>query len=172
MNGIDRKDILGACIGDHFPHLNSPSYRSRIDNIFWGSAPIIFSSQFHKHIFPSPLPNGGLRIQHTVVTPVPIYNRNDFFALFAIEDVSDLTRRIQDYKTMRDKALEEVEQRKKAEMERRKKEEEISSIVESAPDIISNLDRDGKILFINRSILNQSVEGMIGKNIMDYILSR
>ncbi len=114
---IDKADIVGCDIGDRFPHLKDFKYRSRLSSIFQGGLPIIFSSQLHKHLIPSPLPNGKLRIQQTTVTAVPTTDQKGFYALFAIEDFTELTVRIQDYKTMRDQALEEVNQRRMVEIE-------------------------------------------------------
>ena len=102
--GVLRSKIVGADLGIYFPHLKEPRYRSRIDTIFHGGPPTIFSSQLHKHTFPSLLKNSKLRVQQTTVTALPALDGNGFYALFAIEDVTELTRRIEDYRNMRDKA--------------------------------------------------------------------
>ena len=68
--GIGRDRILGTNIALHFPDLKASKYQSRLKDIFEGGPPTIFSSQLHKNIFPSPLENGQLRIQHTTVTSV------------------------------------------------------------------------------------------------------
>lgn len=115
--GINRRDIAGTNISVHFPHLNSPEYHKRIQNIFEGGPPTIFSSQLHKYIIPSRLWDGQMRIQHTTVTSVRAGDGAGFYALFAVQDVTDLTHRIQGYRIMRDQALEEVKERKKADEE-------------------------------------------------------
>lgn len=109
---IYRAEIVGTDLRNHFPHFKDSKYSSRINHIFYGGPPTIFSSQLHKHLFASPLPNSELRIQHTTVTAVPVIEGKDFYALFAVEDVTEMTQRIQDYRSMRDKALEEIKQRK------------------------------------------------------------
>ncbi|MFC1975105.1 ATP-binding protein [Chloroflexota bacterium] len=98
--GISRSKIVGTNIGDHFPHLNEPKYSGRLQNIFEGGPPTIFSSQLHKYIIPATLPNGQSRIQYTTVTAVRSSNNNSFYALFVIQDVTDLTNRIHDYRTI------------------------------------------------------------------------
>ena len=113
--GISRSEIVGTNIGDHFPHLKEPKYAGRLQNIFEGGPPTIFSSQLHQYIIPAPFPNGQLRIQHTTVTTVHDPNGKGFHALFVIQDVTDLTRRIQDYRIMRDQALAEIKERQQAE---------------------------------------------------------
>jgi signal transduction histidine kinase len=114
--GIPRSKIVDTNIGVHFPHLNEPKYASRLQNIFEGGPPTIFSSQLHKYIIPAVLlPNEQSRIQHTTVTAVRAPNGSEFYALFVIQDVTDLTNRIQDYRIMRDQALAEIKERQQAE---------------------------------------------------------
>ena len=115
--GIERDDILDTDIRNRFPHLRKPIYAARIKDIFKGAPPIIFSSQLHKHILPCLLCDEQYRIQHTTVSSIPIPDSSDFYALFDIQDVTDLTRTIKDYQKMRDQALEEVKERKRAEIQ-------------------------------------------------------
>ncbi|MBT9317363.1 hypothetical protein IXB50_18230 [Leptothoe spongobia TAU-MAC 1115] len=59
---------------------------------------------------PSILPNGQRCIQQTTVTAVPAASNQGFYALFAIQDVTNLTNRIQSYQA-------ELRERKRAEAE-------------------------------------------------------
>lgn len=118
--GIPKSEIVGSDLTAYVPHLKEQKYHSRLETIFEGGPPAIFSSQLHKDLFPSRLPNGEIRIQHTIVTPVPSLNDSGYYAMFASADVSELTQRILDFRAMRDRALEEIEQRKRAEAEREK----------------------------------------------------
>ncbi|MBA4371534.1 MAG: hypothetical protein C0402_01590 [Thermodesulfovibrio sp.] len=115
--GIQRDAIVGKKINSFFPHLASPRYASRLQDIFEGGPPTIFSSQLHNNIIPSRLSPKNPRIQHTVITSIQAPDRTGYHALFAIQDVTDLTTRIRDYRTMRDQALEEVRERKRVEEE-------------------------------------------------------
>jgi signal transduction histidine kinase len=56
-----------------------------------------------------------LRIQHTTVTFVPALDGAGFHALFAMQDVTDLTRRIREHRLMRDQAVAEARERERAE---------------------------------------------------------
>jgi PAS domain S-box-containing protein len=47
--------------------------------------------------------------------------------------------------------------------------EKMCSVLETAPDYILNVDRDGKILFINRTVQGTTVEETIGTNICDHM---
>ena len=105
---IPRDKILGTEITKHFPHFQQTQYSTRLHQIFQGGPPTIFSSQLHKHIIPAPLPQGKLRIQHTTVTSVPALDGEGFYALFSIQDVTDVTYQIHQYRSLRDAALEAV----------------------------------------------------------------
>ncbi len=48
-------------------------------------------------------------------------------------------------------------------------EERFRILVENSPDLIVTLDREGKILFINRTLPEYSVEGVLGTNVSDYL---
>ena len=112
--GISRDKIVGTSLAAHFPHFDEPKYANRIRRIFEGGPPTVLSAQLHKYIIPSPLPGGQFCNQHTTVISVPGSDRRGLCALFAIQDVTDLTRRIQDYRAMRDKALEEIQEQVRA----------------------------------------------------------
>ena len=114
---IPREQILGSQITEHFPHLARPTYTSRLQQIFQGGPPTIFSAQLHKYVIPAPLPQGRWRIQHTTVTSVPAFDGDGFYALLSIQDVTDLTNRVQEYRELRDRALTEVQERQRAETE-------------------------------------------------------
>ena len=105
---IPRDKILGTEITKYFPHFQQTQYITRLHQIFQGGPPTIFSSQLHKHIIPAPLPQGKLRIQHTTVTSVPALDGEGFYALFSIQDVTDVTYQIHQYRSLRDAALEAV----------------------------------------------------------------
>lgn len=121
---IPRGEILHTKITDHFPHLSQPKYTSRLQQIFAGGPPTIFSSQIHKYLIPAPWHDDKYRIQQTTVTAVALEAQDvgseakgkisqSFYALLVIQDVTDLTHRLQDYRVMRDQALEELKERQR-----------------------------------------------------------
>ncbi len=72
-------------------------------------------------------------------------------------------------------ALERLEQeisdRERTENALRESEERWRSLVKNAPDFICTCDRDGKLLFINRTLPAFSVERVLGTSVYDYIPS-
>ncbi|MDA8084280.1 MAG: response regulator [Nitrospiraceae bacterium] len=137
--GISRDALVGKNIADSFPHLATPRYASRLQEIFEGGPPTIFSSQLHDHIIPSRLSPGRMRIQHTVITAIRSGDGDGFHALFAIQDVTDLTLQIRDYRKMRDQAVEEVRERKKVEEELIRTQETLELRVEERTGDLVNL---------------------------------
>jgi len=90
--GIHKDYIEGDDLGNNFPSFNESRYRSRIESVFNGGPPIILSARLHKDIFPSPLPNGELRVLNTTVTAVPASDGNSYDALFVAEDITERKR--------------------------------------------------------------------------------
>lgn len=126
--GIPRGQIVGESISARFPHLAEEKYVSRIKSTFGGGPPTIFSSQLHKQIIPAPLPGGKLRFQYTVVTALPEPADNSYHALFSIQDVTSLTEAIDNNRVVLQKALAEMEERRKVEAELVKYTEELKRL--------------------------------------------
>lgn len=113
---LNKTDILSKKISEFFKSFIDIKYTSRLESIFAGGPPIILSSQLHGCLFQLPASSFiKPRIHHTTITSIPAIEPNSFYALISVEDVTELTERIHDYKIMRDKTLEEIKQRQLAE---------------------------------------------------------
>ena len=110
---IPRAEILGTNLCDRFTNLKQSKYKLRFQQVFQSGFPAIFSPQLHQALIPSLLPNGQSRIQHTTVNAVPAHNGDGFYALISLQDITDLSCRLQTYQ-------QELKERKKiqAELER------------------------------------------------------
>ena len=102
--GLATDETLEKDIREIFPHLAQTQYQSRFQAVLQGGAPAIFSSQFHKHLIPCPLDEKALRIQQTIVRSLKNFDQK--FALIYVEDVTELSIRIQEAKKSRNRALE------------------------------------------------------------------
>jgi PAS domain S-box-containing protein len=65
--------------------------------------------------------------------------------------------------------IRDVTEQKRAEEEVRRSERKYRTLVENSPNVIMNIDREGTILFINHTLPQFTVEGVIGTNVTDYI---
>lgn len=110
---VPRKDIVGVGLDTFYAHFRDSKYRSRLADIFAGGPPAILSSQLHSHLFPCPLPNGRMRVLHTTVKAVPS-SHDGYHALFAVEDVTELTKRLREYHEMRNKLARDMREREEA----------------------------------------------------------
>ncbi|MGK7903492.1 MAG: ATP-binding protein [Hormoscilla sp.] len=108
---IPTAEILGRPLDASFPHLQAPKYKLRLQQVFEKGFPAVFSSQLHQAVIPAEMPNGRPRIQQTTITAVPAFTDDPgFYALISIQDVTELTHRIQRYQA-------EIKQRKRTEAE-------------------------------------------------------
>ncbi len=140
--GIERNKILGTKIDMHFPSLKKPFVRGRLQTIFEGGPPAIFSSHLHKHIIPIPLQDGTFRTQHTSVSALPNTKGSGFSALFSIQDITDLNNKVQDYRKMRDQALEEVKERKRAERKLKSATKAAEAANHAKSDFLANMSHE------------------------------
>ncbi|MBF0199821.1 MAG: hypothetical protein HQK66_00630 [Desulfamplus sp.] len=122
---MDSKKMVGTSLKDHFSTISSPGFHERIQDIFSGGPPVIFSSQLHRNVIPCTLSDGTEMIQKTVVSALPSCDSNEFFALMAIENATELSKKVSEYREMRNKAMEEVALRKQIEDELRKSNESL-----------------------------------------------
>lgn len=107
--------MVGENLMELYPDLNTPSYRSRIDQVMDGGPPAVFSSQLHRSFIPCTKADGTSRVQQTSVIRYAGGNPDHPCAMIIIEDVTDLDHEIRSVRQMKDQALLEVQERKKAE---------------------------------------------------------
>ncbi|HEY9624710.1 MAG TPA: PAS domain S-box protein [Crinalium sp.] len=158
---ISRDRIVGHSICDFFPHFNQPLYVNRLTPIFAGGPPTIFSSQLHKHVIPAILSHGQKRIQHTTVTAIPVDEGDGFYAMLSIQDVTDLTSRIQSYRQMRDQAIADADAIKRSAKALRESEERFRTSVENMLDCFaiyrSVRNEQGDIIDFQAEYVNDAV---------------
>ncbi|MDJ0727391.1 MAG: ATP-binding protein [Prochloraceae cyanobacterium] len=116
---IPRSEILGTNICDRYTQLNQSKYQFRFQQVFRSGFPAVFSPQLHQSLIPSFLPNGQERIQQITVNAIPDDDGDGFYALIALQDITELTSRLKKYQqelTARQKIQKELE-RSNAELE-------------------------------------------------------
>jgi diguanylate cyclase (GGDEF)-like protein len=109
-----RASIIGKKVTVAYPHLANAKYQSRLEGVFISKTPAVFSSLLHKYFIPILQKNGEFRAQLTTVTPM-FGKDGKTLALVTIQDVTELNDRLRAYRDMRDKAIKEVEERKRLE---------------------------------------------------------
>lgn len=115
--GISRKDIIGKNLLEIYPHLNNPVYKLRIDLMFNGHPPTIFSSLLHKYFFPIEIAENKFQMQSATLTAMPTGEPKEYYALIAIENETKLLERVRNYRNMKNQAQFEIEKRNQVELE-------------------------------------------------------
>ncbi|MFH1852264.1 MAG: PAS domain S-box protein [Candidatus Neomarinimicrobiota bacterium] len=144
--GIPKPEIIGRKLDHFFPRLGRPGYRERIETLFTNGPPLLFSAQIHGGLFPAN-DDANKRSQNTTVTAIRSHAGDEYYALFSVEDVTELTFRINDSRAKQTKLQEEI-------LNRRAIEERVLRItqaVESASDAIGVADHQGNHLYHNRA---------------------
>ena len=137
--GIERDQIVSTSVFGQYPHIEEPRYRDRIASVFKGGPPVVFSSQFHPHLFTSKLPGGQLRVLHTTATRIRCQVDGGYLALFSVEDVTSLLDAIETIRTALQRVEAEVAVRKRAESALERKVEELNAAlkeIDTLRDII------------------------------------
>lgn len=80
-----------------------------------GGGAVYLSPQLHQHFIPALHPDGGLRIQQTIIQPFQGSSFGEKSLLVIIHDVTAMVRQVQAYRAMRDRALQELDERTRAE---------------------------------------------------------
>jgi len=111
--GMYPEEIVGCDLRELFPRLKNRRYEIRIRQVFDGGPAAFFSTQFHPHFIDAPLPQGGLRFQRTSIHSIREDEKN--FALIVIDDVSELVSQVHSFREMKNRAIHEVEERKRIE---------------------------------------------------------
>ncbi|OPX70177.1 MAG: sensory histidine kinase AtoS [Methanoregulaceae archaeon PtaU1.Bin059] len=113
--GISPESARGRDISE-FIHYDQQRVLSLIlTQVMEGGGAVYLSPQLHPHFIPAPYPNGGLRIQQTIIQPQRGPLPGESTLLLIIHDVTEIVRQVKAYRAVRDRALQELEERTRAE---------------------------------------------------------
>ncbi|KJU82661.1 response regulator receiver modulated diguanylate cyclase/phosphodiesterase with PAS/PAC sensor(s) [Candidatus Magnetobacterium bavaricum] len=173
--GISKEEITGTNICERFTHLATPLYFNRIRSIFEGWPPTLFSAYLHDYTIQAPLSNGNLRLQNTSVSALSLkLEGEDVYAMFVIQDVTDLITLLKEHKVMNDKVLKDFMLRRQMEESLRENEEKFRSITSCAMDAIIVIDHELHISYWNpaaEEMFGYTNEEIIGSDIYSIFLS-
>lgn len=108
---IKRNKIINNKIFHFFEKLIEYKFIERLDEVLYGGTNIVLSAQFHEYVIPCPLPNGRYRLQNVTITPFPIPGGKGYYALFVIQDATDVHNKLEVYKDIKNKALHDLNER-------------------------------------------------------------
>ena len=171
--GIRASEMLGSNVTARFPGFTRPDVAERVKTVFSGGPPVVLSSQLHSCVIP--MRGKEEAFQEVMVTGVQATEGDGYFAIFAIQDVTDLATRVRGYweinKRLEREAnerLAEIAERKKAERALSESEERLRAILDTAADAIITVDRAGIVVGVNAAaepIFGYSRNELVGKNV-------
>jgi len=119
--GIDKDKINGKNITLFFPRFTEEKILSKLEKVFKGKDHVLFLPERYSDLIPCSHSKERFRTLKIHANSVSSYNENSFYALFTLEDISALSIRMSDFKTLRDKAIEEISMRATVEEELKQK---------------------------------------------------
>jgi PAS domain S-box-containing protein len=151
--GRPAEEMLGRDIREPYPHLGEPKYASRLEVVFKGGPPAIFSPQLHGRIIPFLLRDGSTPLQHVTVSALRRGQGQVYDALFTIQDVTEVHKRLGDSSAMRDMALKELAERRAAEEALQAKTAILEATMENMGQGIFMADAKGRVMVHNRRLV-------------------
>ncbi|MGE3537413.1 MAG: ATP-binding protein [Candidatus Tectimicrobiota bacterium] len=103
--GHARQSLLDTPIHLTFPGFAQPYYINRLKQVFDAGMPTIFSAQLHEPLLPAARGADEKRQQHITATPLQLDGSPERYALFTVQDVTDLAHSLRDCQTVRHQAL-------------------------------------------------------------------
>lgn len=109
ITNVPRNEILNQTLYSVFPKFGEPIYRKRIDPVFVGGPPVIFSGKLHKNLFVR-TPNDEGRFFRVTISSLPLSEKN-FNALFSVEDRTEIYSQIDELVSIKEKVLNEISEK-------------------------------------------------------------
>lgn len=109
--GKNRNDVLYKKIFDIYPHLASPKYKTRLEMMFSGRPPMVFSPMINHYFFPIKDASGNYQAQTATLTALPTNEQGVFNLVISVENVATLFNRVEQYRLLKNQALDELNKR-------------------------------------------------------------
>ncbi len=138
-SGLRKTDIENKDLFLVLPKLDNYIFKERLRGVLLGGPPEFFSSQLNKYIVPIKLPNGDYRTQHATVMGIKLSPNSDICAVFSVIDITEEKKQIDNFREMKNKAIFEIEERKKTE-------EKLRQVVEQLREKTEQLNISNKAL--------------------------
>jgi signal transduction histidine kinase len=111
LTSVSKKNIIDQKLESIFPKFGEPIYRKRIEPLFKGGPPIIFSGKLHHKLFTKTDVEEGYYFRVTI-TSLPLAD-NQYNALFSIEDRSEIYSQIDELVSIKEKVLNEIQEKER-----------------------------------------------------------
>lgn len=172
-----KEEFFNTSIFDHYPHLKEAKYYNRLKSVMEGAPPTIFSAQMHPFFIDSRFSDGSKRILQTTVSSSRTSDPEIGRLILSFIDMTVQYQQISEITHLRERALEEIEERKQVEEALRRSERKFRNLAENIPGAVYDYyyHASGKR---SQQYLGPGLEDIIGKpeipnivNDMDRLIS-
>ncbi len=111
LTSVAKSDIINQKLDDIFPNFKQPVYKKRIEPIFVGGPPVIFSGKLHRNLFVREQGQEGYFFRITI-SSLPLVG-GKYNALFSIEDRSEIYSQIEELVSIKEKVLKEIQEKER-----------------------------------------------------------
>ena len=145
--GIKSRDAIGQSILSVVPRFAQDGLWDRIDSVIHDNLPVILSSKLHPHLLPSP--HGALNdaVHEIKITSFLHQETNTMLAVFTVEDVTEITKRLIEQRTLYMRAVQEIKQRRIAEEELKLSQAKLQELLRTKDRFFSIIAHDLKSPF-------------------------
>ncbi len=149
--GIDRSEVLQTNLLSRFEHLAQDRYRSRLENVLGGGPPAIFSHELHPQLLLSARADAGLRAQKTTASSLTAGTPPKGMLLLTVEDLTEPEGTLDKIARLREQALGEIEERKRAERALSEQKRRLDITLRSIGDGVITTDVNGRVGLMSRT---------------------
>lgn len=111
ITSVTKDEIINKTLDSIFPNFGQPIYRKRIEPIFVGGPPVIFSGKLHKNLFTRNKDDEGFFFRITI-SSLPLTEKK-YNALFSIEDRSEIYSQIDELVSIKEKVIGEIKEKER-----------------------------------------------------------
>lgn len=111
LTGVEKEKILNTKLEDTFPNFGKEIYKKRIDPIFKGGPPVVFSAKLHKNLFSQGKKQSEFYYQVTISSLRITEEKHN--ALFSVENKSEVYSQINELINLREEALNEIDEKER-----------------------------------------------------------
>jgi signal transduction histidine kinase len=111
LTNVSKGEIINQKLDAIFPNFGLPVYQKRIEPIFTGGPPVIFSGKLHKKLFTKKENEEGHFFRITIST-LPL-DGGISNALFSIEDRTEIYSQIDELFSIKEKAINEIHEKER-----------------------------------------------------------